>query len=121
MTDKNNYINQNDDNWSTLAVPVSKKDITANNDLSENNSFAEAPKIKKNKSVGFVLSPILTFQLIICLFVLTFAFVAKTFFTKQYESVKSEYDKEIKSSMFFDGKIQDNEYNNIFFLTSDED
>lgn len=120
MMNINDFVIQSDDSWHTLAAPVSKNDFVSISETSEDSNYINKVKDKKSKSVNFIFSPILTFQLIVCLFVLTLAFVAKTFFFEQYEAVKSEYDGEITSSMFFDGKIKDNEFDSIFSVTIDE-
>lgn len=122
INENSEYFDLNEDNWSTLGKPVSKKEIIASKETNgEDDSDSNDAVLTRVKSKRVAHSPILTFQLIICLLFLTLAYVSKTFFLAQYESVKKEYDKELTASMIFDGKIRDAEYDSMFVVTSNED
>lgn len=81
-----NFRNSADDinGWETVSEPVMKTtDSTeADNCTEDNNS-----EVTERKKHCFT-APVLTFQLIICLLVLTFAFVSKSFFGNLFADIK---------------------------------
>lgn len=116
MNFDNRFEGAENDNWLTLGAPVTKQESLVTE--SDNKDFSHASYNQGNKKA--ILSPVLTFQLIVCLIVLTLAFVAKTFFIELYETAKTEYDRELTASMYFDGKIKQDNYDAMFTSQTDE-
>ncbi len=112
-----NYIDAYDEKeWNLLTQPVLKNDTNSENepDILREES-AETIKIKKSKS-----SPILTFQLVLCLVVLIVLFLLKTFAINTFTEIKSWYDTELTASLFFSGDFSELDYSSMFSSTNDE-
>ncbi len=111
-----NYKNSNENpenyGWQQLAQPQ-----YAENDRSPITEEYKIPVVRKK---NFSHSSILTFQLVLCIFVLIFLFLSKTFLPSVFYIFKDTYDKEINTSMFFSGDFQDLDFTDMFTATNDE-
>lgn len=103
----------NSGDWKSVSEPVLKNNVAQddNEDINITNA--------KHRELNF-LAPVLTLQLLFCLLILTFAFIAKNFMTDLFTNIKTFYDKEISSSMFFNGDFSDIDYSRFFGASDDE-
>ncbi len=110
-----NYIDAYDEKeWSLLTPPVMKDEASADTQ----SSYSE---IKENtKKKNRVSSPVLTIQLVICLLLLIFLFLAKTFAVDTFDKIKLWYDTELSASLFFSGDFSELDYSQILGSTEDE-
>ena len=113
----NNYLQetnfQNDNEWMSLETPLYKPSAAPG--LSE---LTESPEenfsAEKNKAKKTMLCPVMTFQLIICLLFMIASFLSSAFVPDIFSKYKSAYDKELNTSMVFDGNFKDTDYSVIF-------
>ncbi len=71
---------------------------------------------KSNK----IISPIITFQLVICILILILIFISKPFLPDLNKRVMDFYNAEISASMIFSGDFRDLDYSTFFGATNDE-
>lgn len=96
------------DDWVSVETPVYKQE-----------SELQPPKDDKicatdsKKSVR-ILSPVVTFQLVLMLIVMIASFLCKTFLYEKFSFVKECYDSEICASMFFNGDFELLNYTDFF-------
>ena len=109
------------DGWSSFGVPVSKSELelSVNENISDEQEPDNGPFDKRRKK-RVILSPVLSFQLVISMLILTVAFIFKTFFFNEYIAYKEFYDKELEASMVFDGNIDNIDLSALFASTVDE-
>ncbi|MBE6737142.1 MAG: hypothetical protein E7566_00600 [Ruminococcaceae bacterium] len=111
------YNNISEENWTSLTSPMYKKSFDENVDMKEDyKDEMEANESVSNKIRVKVLSPIATLQLIVCLIVLIFSYLANAFYTDKFTAVKDAFDNELFASMFFDGKFKDIDYSEVLKL-----
>ncbi len=109
-----------DTNWTSLGTPVYKQyegfsdaDIKQQAEEEKENSAQTKKKIT-------ILSPVISLQFITCLIVLILSFLTSAFFSEKFTEIKDIFDKEIKASMFFDGRFDDINYSKMFSLNNDK-
>lgn len=101
--------------WTDLSTPVYKD--SKNEILSDDTQHKETEHEYAKQRIS---SPVITFQLITCLIILTFAFLVKTFWSYEFSCFKEHFNKELNASMFFDGKLTDLDYSDFFKSSDDE-
>lgn len=103
----------NDKSWTELSEPVRKQDLLKT--PSDKSTKTEEPIKHRTYS-----TPVLTFQLILCLIVLTVLFLLKTFSVGLYANIREWYDTEMSSTLYFSGDLSNIDYSHIFSASSDE-
>lgn len=106
--------NAEENGWQQLSQPVYADEGTE----SVNKEVENVHKKQKNKRITF--SPVITFQLIVCLIFITVMYFSKTFMPSLFNSVVDVYSKEITTSMFFNGDFRKADYLDLFTATNDE-
>lgn len=98
------------ENWVSLSEPVvSKGDALASE---------EVIPVKRNSRVNF--SPVLTFQLVVCLAFVAMLFICKTFFSNTFSYLFNAYNEAVNTSMYFDGDLSSLDFSPIFSASNDE-
>ena len=96
------------DEWIPLEKPVYKSELAIPSASDDSNTITN-----KKRNVR-ILSPVVTFQLIVLLLILIVSVVCKTFFVDVFELAKECYETEISASMFFDGEFKNLDYSGFF-------
>lgn len=115
-----NFTNIYDDSWTELAKPVTKAELTEGDNESEKESQTEPKQGKGANKNRHLTTPIITIQLVLCLIVLTFLFLCKTFSIDLYREIKAFYDKEISANLISSGDFSSHDYSELFASSDDE-
>ncbi len=111
-----NYIDSYyEQEWNELTPIITKSEETDQEHSQTSDNKANNQKVKRKST-----SPILTLQLVVCLFFLIVLFTFKTFAFNLYSAVKSWYDCELTASLYFSGDFSDMDYSGLFSSTADE-
>ncbi|MDO5123494.1 MAG: hypothetical protein Q4D44_02370 [Eubacteriales bacterium] len=106
------------EDWVSLPEPVTTKKVPLDDVLTD--TCTELSDEKPPKAKMAVKSPVLTIQLIVCLLLLIFLFVSKTFLPNLYSEFKEIYSREISGTMISTGDFSKISYENFFSSTADE-
>ncbi len=111
--DEHRYDNSE---WKQVSVPVYGKP----EDIISENSVAQSIAETKSACKVRFRSPVLTFQLILCIAFLTLMFLFSSFLPDLFSVIKSKYDEEINTSVYFNGDFSNFDFTRIFATTNDE-
>lgn len=116
----NDYFNDSE-GFTYLGEPLETVETGVKLDTDDDASSSSDDKSGVTESVKKRLkTPVLTFQLIVCLLILTLLFLAKTFLFDLYSQFRSWYDTEYNATIFFSGDFSDFDFSGIFASTKDE-
>ncbi len=115
--DNYNLIGNNteEQGWQQLSQPVYAEE---NQVLCDPEAENGNPQKEKKKHI--VSSPIITFQLAVCLLFITLMYLSKVFMPTLFGAVMDGYDKEISTSMYFSGDFSSVDFSELFTATNDE-
>ncbi len=88
--------------------------------LSEAESVSKESTNPKSSISQKNISPIITFQLIVCILILILIFISKPLIPKLNQFIMNIYNAEISASMIFSGDFKDLDYSSFFGATEDE-
>lgn len=116
----NEYLNDSE-KFTYLGEPLETSQSYIDLDIDDEMSSSSdekstAPKSEKKR----LKTPVLTFQLILCLLILTLLFLGKTFFFDLYSQFRNWYDTEYNATIFFSGDFSEFDFSGIFSSTEDE-
>lgn len=111
MAKENNLTQQE---WQQLSLPV----YAIDNEVNAEDETLLSRKKQKNKT--FVLSPIVTVQLILCMLFLTFMYFVQDFMPSVFSAVDDFCGKEMSTSVYFNGTISKADLTQLFGATEDE-
>lgn len=104
--------------WLSVSETVVRTELEKEKDCSEHSvNTADDKSVQKGRHIT---APVLTFQLVICMLILIFLFITKTFFAHVFSEIKFIFDREIGASMYFSGDFSHLDYSEFFEATSDE-
>lgn len=107
------YNNVNNEDWTVLGSPIYKKaydDVLPNKPDDEIINENEDTRKQRTR----FLSPVITLQLAVSLIVLILSYLSNALISDKFENAKYTFEKELYSSMFFDGDFESKDYSSLF-------
>lgn len=100
--------------WQSLSQPVYNHE-NLNIDQVVSNEHIQR-KLRKHKCI----SPVISFQLIICLAFLAFIYLCRVAMPSLFSMTMDLYDEQLNTSVYFSGDINDLDFSRILSATDDE-
>ncbi len=112
---ENTGIPEND--WVSLSTPSKGEPVTT---VPTEEDATIKPSNSNYRRKSGVKSPVLIFQLCLCIVILTLLFLSKNFLPEYFRLAKEYFDTAINSSMISDGDFSKLNYSSLFTSSDDE-